>query len=302
MKKVLLVSNAHAGSVSMRAKEVISKALSADFKLEVTDTARRSHASELARDAVDRDFDAVVAFGGDGTINEVAQGLVGTDVALGILPGGTTNVMARSLGIPQQPIDATAFVAAHLRSDQKRRVPAGRVGDRYFTFSMGMGLDAKVVRRAEINPEGKRRYGQWLWVKNAFKAGLTEYRKSDPVITLAVEGAEPSNAITVVCCNARPFTYFKRFPVDVCPLARLDAGLDFLSLGKLGAARVAPLAWGLFVDGSHTHWSVNRYHHDVSRASISSTQALPVQVDGDYIGHHEAAEVSLVPDALDLLV
>ena len=119
MKKVLLVSNAHAGSVSARAKEVISKALSADFKLEVTDTARRSHASELARDAVDRDFDAVVAFGGDGTINEVAQGLVGTDVALGILPGGSTNVMARSLGVPSHPIDATAFVAAHLRADHE---------------------------------------------------------------------------------------------------------------------------------------------------------------------------------------
>lgn len=302
MKKVLLVSNAHAGSVSARAKEVISKALSADFKLEVTDTARRSHASELARDAVDRDFDAVVAFGGDGTINEVAQGLVGTDVALGILPGGSTNVMARSLGVPSQPIDATAFVAAHLRSDQKRRVPVGRVGDRYFVFSMGMGLDAEVVRRAEVNPEGKRRFGQWLWVKNAFKAGLTEYRHREPVIAMEVEGAEPSHGITVVCCNSRPFTYFKRFPVDVCPQARLDAGLDFLSLGKLSTPRIASLVWGLFVDGSHIRWSVNRYHHDVSQGRLTSTAALPVQVDGDYIGHWEEAEVSLRPDALDLLV
>ena len=302
MKRVLLVSNAHAGSVSARAKEVISKALSADFKLEVTDTARRSHASELARDAVDRGFDAVVAFGGDGTINEVAQGLVDTDVALGILPGGTTNVMARSLGIPSQPIDATAFVAAHLRADQKRRVPVGRVGDRYFVFSMGMGLDAEVVRRAEVNPEGKRRFGQWLWVKNAFNAGLTEYRNREPVITMEVGGVEPSRGITVVCCNARPFTYFKRFPVDVCPQARLDAGLDFLSVGKLSTPRIAPLVWGLFVDGSHTRWSVNRYHHDVSDGQLTSMEALPVQVDGDYIGHWEEAAVSLQPDALDLLV
>ena len=89
-----MVSNARAGSVSTRTKEVIVKALQADFKLEVADTEARDHASDLAADAVDRGFHAVLVFGGDGTINEVAQGLVASDVALGILPGGTTNVMA----------------------------------------------------------------------------------------------------------------------------------------------------------------------------------------------------------------
>ncbi|HEY7875101.1 MAG TPA: acylglycerol kinase family protein, partial [Actinomycetota bacterium] len=105
MEKVLLISNARAGSVSARTKEVIVKALSADFKLEVADTAARNHATELARDAVDRDFDAVLVFGGDGTINEAAQPLIGSDVALGILPGGSTNVMARSLGVPRDPVE-----------------------------------------------------------------------------------------------------------------------------------------------------------------------------------------------------
>ena len=142
-----------------------------------------------------------------------------------------------------------------------------------------------------------------MWVKNAFKAGLTEYRNRKPIITMEVEGAEPSHGITVVCCNARPFTYFKRFPVDACPQARLDAGLDFLSVGKLSTPRIAPLVWGLFIDGSHTRWSVNRYLHDVSEGRLTSTaDALPVQVDGDYIGHWEEAVVSLQPDALDLLV
>ena len=138
MQQVLLISNERAGSVSARTKEVITKALQADFKLEAVDTTGRDHATELAQDAVDRGFDAVLVFGGDGTVNEAAQGVVATDVALGILPGGSTNVMARSLGIPRDPVEATAYMASRLRSDTYRRVGVGRVNARYFLFSAGM--------------------------------------------------------------------------------------------------------------------------------------------------------------------
>ncbi len=96
----MFISNAYAGSVSARTKEVIVKALQADFKLEVVDTQARAHATDLAGDAADRGFDAVVAFGGDGTINEAAQALVGTEVSFGLIPGGSTNVLARSLARP----------------------------------------------------------------------------------------------------------------------------------------------------------------------------------------------------------
>ncbi len=155
----MLVSNLHAGSVSPRTKEVIVKALQADFKVEAVDTARRDHAADLARDAVQRGFDAVLAFGGDGTINETAQGLAETDVALGILPGGSTNVIARALGIPPNPVDATAFVASRLRTGQRRQINIGRIDSRYFLFSAGMGLDAEVVRRVEADRSGSEQAG-----------------------------------------------------------------------------------------------------------------------------------------------
>src|SRR5437763_12702460 len=105
VEKVFVVSNAHAGSVSPRTKSVIVKALQAEFNIELADTTARNHASDLARDAVARGFDAILAFGGDGTINEVAQGVAGTEVPLGIIPGGSTNVIARSLGIPLDPVE-----------------------------------------------------------------------------------------------------------------------------------------------------------------------------------------------------
>jgi diacylglycerol kinase family enzyme len=302
VEKVMLISNAMAGSVSARAKEVIIKALQADFGLEVEDTARRDHATEIARDAADRGFRAVVAFGGDGTINEVAQGLIETETGLGILPGGSTNVMARSLGIPRSAVDATAFVASRIRTGSVRRVNVGRTNSRYFLFSFGMGLDAEVVKRVETDPIGKRERGEWLFVSNAMRAGLTDYRGIDPCITLRVDDYEEVRVMTAVTCKGRPFTYFKRFPVDVCPTAQIDLGFDVLGLRSLKASTAPRLIWSLFVSRSHPHWKKTVYHHDVERVGLRADRMLPVQVDGDYIGEWDRAEVGLVRNALDIYV
>jgi diacylglycerol kinase family enzyme len=302
VEKVLLISNARAGSVSARTKEVIVKALSADFKLEVADTEARNHATELARDAVDRDFDAVLVFGGDGTINEAAQPLVGSDIALGILPGGSTNVMARSLGIPLDPVEATAFLGSHLRTGTKRRVNVGRANERYFLFSAGMGLDAEVVKRVEADPDAKAKRGEMFFVSNALSVGFKQYRGADPMITLEVEGAEPARVLLAVCCNARPFTYFSKFPVDVCPTASLDRGLALFALSKIRTATIPRIVWGVFVSRSHTHWRISRYHDDLRALSLTADHPLPMQVDGDYVGEWDAARLVLVEDGLDLVV
>jgi diacylglycerol kinase family enzyme len=302
MKRVLFVSNPRAGSVSSRVKQVIVKALEADFKLEVAETTARNHAGELARDAVDRDFDAVIAFGGDGTINETIQGLVGSEVALGLLPGGSTNVMSRALGVPRDPVEATAFVASHLKSSTKVRVNTGRLNDRYFLFNTGMGLDAETVRRVESDPEGKRRNHEKLFVRNAFQAGLTEYRGVAPMVSMEVTGAEPVNVVTAITCNGAPFTYLGRWPVDVCPGARLDKGLDVFGISRLSARMIPRLVYSLFVSRSHVHWRSTSYHHDVTAVRLRAQKPMPVQLDGDYIGHLDKADISLVPAALSLLV
>jgi diacylglycerol kinase family enzyme len=298
----LLVTNSYAGSVSKRAHEVIVKALSADVKLEAESTRSRDHATELGRDAVDRDFDAVVAFGGDGTINEVAQALVNTDVTLGVLPGGSTNVLVRSLGIPNDPIDATAFLASRLRSGTKRRINVGQIESRYFLFSAGIGLDAEVVKRVEQDPRRGRRSHDFLFVRHALDAGATRYRGADASVTLHVDGAEPERVLFAICCNARPFTYFRSFPVDACPMAQLDLGLDFLGLTKIHATTIPRIIWSVFVSRSHPRWRNATYHHDVPGATLNSEESLPVQVDGDYIGETTHARLDLVPSALDVLV
>jgi diacylglycerol kinase family enzyme len=302
VEKVLLVTNIWAGSVSEPMKQVIVKALRSDFSLEVVDTTARNHASDLARDAADRGFHAVLAFGGDGTVNEVAQGLVETDVALGILPGGSTNVMARSLGIPVDPVEATAFLCTHMRSHTTRRIHVGTASGRYFLFSAGMGLDAEVVRRVEADPVGKRERGEWLWLSQALRAGLGHYRRADPMITMEVEGAGSRRVILAICCNGRPFTYFKRWAVDALPGAQLDKGLDVLGFQRISTISVPRLVYSLFVSGSHVRWRTARYHHDITQARLVADHPLPVQVDGDYIGERTELDIGIVRRALDIIV
>lgn len=297
----MFIANPYAGSVSDRTRDVMLKALTADFKLEDAVTEAREHGSELARDAVDRDFDAVVAFGGDGTINEIVQGLVGTDVALGVLPGGSTNVLARSLGIPRDPVEATSYLAQRLRDGTRRRISVGRADERYFLFSVGMGLDGEVVKRVETSPQAKRDHGEWLFLWHAVTAALGEYRGAAPMIKMRVQGGPEERVALAVTCNGWPFTYFKRWPVDVCPETDLEAGLDVFGLEKVTALSVPRLASALLVTRRHIRWKKATYHHDVSLIELTADKPLPVQVDGDYIGEWTSAEIRLVPNALDVL-
>ncbi len=302
MHQALLVVNPYAGSVSARAEQGIIATLRSDFELEVANTTRRGHATDLARAAVDRNFDAVLTFGGDGTINEVMQALVGTDLALGILPGGSTNVTARALGVPRNPMRAAAFLAAPIRSGSKRRVNVGRVNGRYFLFSAGMGFDAEVVKRVEADPKGKRAHHQWTFLQNSLSAAIGEYRNSDPTITLQVEDEAPVRVVTALCCNARPLTYFGGLPVDACPRASLDSGLDLFSFKRITSLTIPRFVFSLFVSRSHPRWNNVHYCHDVGNATLEADAALPVQVDGDYIGEWSEVMWSLEPNALHLLI
>lgn len=298
----MLISNPRAGSVSPRTRDVIARALSADFKLDIVETARRDHAQVLARDAVSAGFGAVVALGGDGTVNEVAQGIACTDVALGILPGGTTNVMARSIGIPSDPVEATSFLGARLRSRSRKRINLGRFGDRFFLFSCGVGLDAEVVRRVEADPRRYQSGREWRFLKHALEAGATTYRSTVPKMNVSIEGEAPFEALFAICCNSRPLTFFKKMPMDVCPDARLDGGLDLFALAKVRLPTIPRIIWSTYVSRTHPGWRNARYWHDRKSATFEMHEPLPVQVDGDYVGRHQQGNIELVPAALDLFL
>lgn len=301
MMQALLVTNLAARTVSLRLKQVIVKALSADLKLEVADTNARHHATELARDAADRGFDLVIVFGGDGTMNEVANALVGTETALAILPGGMANVLCRTIGVPIDIVEATGYLLNRIQAGKTRRINVGKMEDRYFVMSCGVGLDASTVRRVEENPAAKRRYRDWFFIYSALRSALGEYRGRAPYIRLDA-GGEPEDVLLAIVTNIPQLTYFKKWPVTVSPMAKLEAGLDVLAMRKFPLRYIPPLFWSTLRSQSHTKWKQVVYRHDVTSIHLkSSGESFPIQVDGEFVGDRTELHIELVPRGLTIL-
>ena len=161
--RMLVIVNPYATTVSDRLRNLVVYALQSRYEVEAVDTEKRDHATQICREAAGEGYDLVLAFGGDGTVNEAANGLAGSDTPLSVLPGGATNVFCRALGIPADVVDATEHLLRMADTFEPRRVDLGRVNDRWFTFSSGVGLDASVVERVDAHPRMKTRLNQYYY-------------------------------------------------------------------------------------------------------------------------------------------
>lgn len=297
-ERVLLIVNPVAMTVSGPTLDVIEKALAADFKLDVHHTVARGHAVDLARQAVDEGVDMVVAFSGDGTINEVANGLAGTEVALGIIPGGATNVLARGLGLPEDPVEATGLLIRRALGGLARRVNLGVADGRYFTFSCGAGIDAAAMARLEARPHASRTSFQRAALRAVVRELFLTYGGRSPDLRVAVGGRPAVAAVSVLVGKAHPYTFFRRWGLKLVPHASLDRGLDVLIIRRLVRRAFPRLAWQLFVTAHHLSRPDIGYFRDASAVDIEGERPFPVQVDGDYLGLRERLRVSLAPGAL----
>ena len=151
-RRMLVIVNPYATTVSDRLKNLVVYALQSRYSVEAIDTEKRDHATRICREAASEGYDVVVAFGGDGTVNEAANGLVGTSTPLTVLPGGSTNVWARTIGIPNDVVDATEHLLRMADDFHPRPVDLGRVNGRHFVFSCGVGLDASCLLYTSPSP------------------------------------------------------------------------------------------------------------------------------------------------------
>ena len=207
-KRMLIIVNPYATTVSDRLKNLVVYALQGRYEVEAVTTEAQNHATEIGREAVDGGYDVVVAFGGDGTLNEVANGLAGTGVPVSVLPGGSTNVFCRTLGIPNDVVDATEHLLGLADSFHPRPVDLGLANGRRFVFACGAGLDAMVVKRVDAHPKLKARAGEWYYTWAAITGFNRQYLLSDPArMRLRSERGEVEG-ITTVAQNSDPFTYF----------------------------------------------------------------------------------------------
>src|ERR1700723_1075335 len=165
-KRMLIIVNPYASTVSENLRHLVVHALQGRFEVDAVDTEARGHATEICREAAHECYDVVVAFGGDGTVNEAANGLLGSSTPLCCLTGGSAKVFGKILGIPGELIDATEHLLGLADDWRVRKVDLGVVNERCFTFASGLGLDASVVERVDSNPHLKARLGPWYftWV------------------------------------------------------------------------------------------------------------------------------------------
>ena len=171
----MFLVNPAASSVTPRTRVVIQKALASDHEVVLAETIRRDHATRIAREAAEDHFDIVVVLGGDGTLNEAANGLINTDTALAVLPGGSTNVFARTLGLPDDPVEATGILLETVDNHAPQQIGLGCVNGRYFLFHAGMGFDAAVVAEVEKRGRLKRYASHALFVYAAIDTWLRHY-------------------------------------------------------------------------------------------------------------------------------
>jgi diacylglycerol kinase family enzyme len=302
--KVLLLVNSSASSVTARSRVVIQKALSADHEVTLAETSRRGHATRLAQGAAASGSEVVVVLGGDGTLNEAANGLAGSSCALAPLPGGSTNVFARTIGLPNDPIEATSELLDALAHDHIRRVGLGVVNGRYFLFHVGMGFDAAVVAQVERRSGLKRYAGHPLFVYAGFDTWIRHYDRSRPRFSVRFEdGSVVDDGYLSICLNTNPYTYLGNRPLDLAPEATLDRGLASVTLRTLAFGRAMRII-GSALSGSRylrtSKWTEHRT--DLTSLTVTGYGPFPYQVDGDHLGDTERLEIVHEPEVLDLVL
>jgi len=301
--KILLIVNATASSVTARRKVVIQKALGSDHTLEVAETHRRGHAARLARGAALDDTDVVAVLAGDGTLNEAAGGVAGSDTALAALPGGSTNVYGRTIGVDQDPIDATSQLLDALDARSFERVGLGVANGRRFLFHLGIGYDARVIEWVERR-QGLKRYAPHpLYVLAAVDTWFRRYDRKQKVRVTNGDGHEVGRGPFAIISKTSPYTYLGARGLNIAPEAGLETPLAATVFGSIDLPLILELAASALGTGKwlRNHKSVGR-GVGLDRLVVTGDEPFPWQVDGDFLGDVDCLEVGYEPDALTLVV
>ncbi|GIF49111.1 diacylglycerol kinase family enzyme [Asanoa ferruginea] len=314
--RALLVVNPKATTTSERSRDVLIRALRSAVDLRVEFTRRRGHAVKLVREAATLGVDVVVTLGGDGTVNEAVNGLMGAlpDMremgdappaerlpALAVVPGGSTNVFARAIGLPKDWIEGTGVILEGLRAGRSRTIGLGRADDRYFTFCAGFGLDAAVIRRVERARSRGRVSSSSLYLRSTLGEFLATDRRH-PAISLERPAETVIDELsTVIIQNTTPWTYLGDRPVSPNPDASFDLGLDVLAVRQLAVAKTTRTVTQILSPRTNPHGRQVFQLHDVHEFTLLASRPEAFQLDGDYLGEREKVRFTSVAQALRVI-
>jgi diacylglycerol kinase family enzyme len=307
----VLVVNPKATATTAAGRDVLAHALASEVKLDIVETDYRGHAMAAAAQAMVDGADLVVAHGGDGTVNEVVNGLLAsgpgsTVPMLGIVPGGSANVFARSLGLPRDPVEATHELLHAVVDGRRRQVGLGRIepdapgeAPRWFTFSAGVGWDADVV--AEVDRRRGKKASPALYMRVALRQYLTPAH-GQPRLKVEIPGEEPVSGLRLVfVSNTDPWTYIGARAVHLNRGTGLDRGLGVFALRSLALPTVVRHLRQAISRKGETRGRKLLRHDDVPALRITSETPVRVQCDGDLIGSRTWVEISAVRHALTVV-
>jgi diacylglycerol kinase family enzyme len=302
--RALLIINPRATSMTGRDAGLVVRALGARLELDTRQTQYRGHAGKLAASSVADGYDLVVTFSGDGTVNEVVNGLMQVPdaadrPAIAPIPGGGANVFARTLGLPPDAGSAVQRILAAVTAGERRKIGLGLAGDRYFTFSAGLGVDAEVIG----DMERQRAHGRRASVAAYLRTAVRRYYRTDrsrPALTLRVPGQAPVHSLFMgVVTNSSPWTYLGKHPVRPAH-ADFSSGLDLFALRRLRTLTTLA-ALGRMMHSNNEQLPAGR--DVVSAAALSeltfeADRPIAYHIDGEYLGETESVAFRFVPDAL----
>ncbi|MFT5222546.1 MAG: diacylglycerol kinase family enzyme, partial [Glaciecola sp.] len=300
----LLLYNPEATSTNPRVRDEVIRALASSFSLQVQPTEHRHHATEIAAKAVaEQDVEIVFSLGGDGTANETLQGLAGTDMLFAPIPGGGSNVLARTLGLPNQPVAACRQLCEAASAGRVHTIGLGMAGERWFAFSAGFGFDAAVVKRVEVRPRFKRNARQLAFVWCGFAEWFADGAGLPAEIHLMGPGGVPGPAQAIaIVGNSDPYTFLGRRALRVTPQATFATGLDLLTMDAVSTRRILGSIGRAFGNGSHLEAAHTTYAHDLREFTLLADRPRQLMVDGDHVAELSEVTFRAVPDALRVLV
>ena len=308
--RALFIVNPRATTTTSRSHEVIEGALRSELDLTTVVTTHRDHARELAGSAAEQGYGLLISLGGDGTVNEIVNGLLETPSHLprpryAALPGGSANVFIRSLGVPADPVEATGAVLKALREGGEREIGLGLVDDgvanRYFTFCAGFGWDADVVQRVEDERHNGRRATPALYAEVAMKL-FFQGDIRDPSLSVSGGGTSRDNVYFALVTNTTPWTYAGALPLQPTPASRFELGLDAFALTHSSTAVTGwILSQMFFPKGLPERGEGYLTWHDEGSLTITSDHPRAFQIDGEYLGDREQVNCRSLPNALRIV-
>jgi diacylglycerol kinase family enzyme len=302
--RLLLIVNPTASSMTPRRRMRIQRELGHHHRLEVAETTRRGHATRLARAAARDGVDVVVVAGGDGTLNEAADGLAGTQTALAPLPAGSTNVFARSIGMKNRIDPALEQVVAAIENQTFRRIGLGNGNGRHFLFHLGAGFDAEVIEQVERHSRLKRRLAHPMFAVAAFTTFFRGYDRDRPQYRVEADDQPVGEGFFAIVSNTAPYAFFGPRPLRVTRAAGFDHKLALTMFRRLEMGVLLPAALSAMTRGRRIERQRDIVQlADVDRLTLVAQHGpFPWQVDGDYLGEVERLEIRYVPDALTVVM